>query len=127
MSYARIRSHQTHNNSILHDFTSSASAISEHSNKECDNHALIKYGMFDSHLFDSLGPGSVLGAGVVCEIKHTRCISISEREYVFSSLKQNSIQRAGFQIQSSVRKLLYFLSTLLSCLTSIHCLPTVAR
>ena len=41
MSYAPIQSHQTHNNPILHDFTSSASAISENSNKDCDNHALI--------------------------------------------------------------------------------------
>ena len=37
----KIKSLQTHNNPILHDFTSSASAISENSNKDCDNHAFI--------------------------------------------------------------------------------------
>ena len=35
--YARLKSLQTHINPILHD----SYAISENSNKDCDNHALI--------------------------------------------------------------------------------------
>ena len=110
-------------------------AISENSNKDSDNHAfIIKVSTTNmqclthiSLIVLALAVYLTLELSAKIQMKHTRCISISEREYVFSSLKQNSIQRAGFQMQSSVRKLLYFLSTPLICLTFIQCLPTVAR
>ena len=134
MSYGRIRSHQTHNNPILHDFTSSASSISENSNKDCDNHELIiKVSTTNIQCLTHislivLALAVYLALELSAESKWNILGAFSYRkENVFSRVKQNSIQRAGFQMQSSVRKLLYFLSTLLSCLTSIHCLPTVAR
>ena len=116
MSYARIQSHQTHNNPILHDFTSSASAISENSNKDCDNHApIIKVSTTNIQCLTHislivLALAVYLALELSAESKWNILGAFSYRkENVFSRVKQNSIQRAGFQMQSSFRKLLYFL------------------
>ena len=84
-----------------------------------------KHAMFDSHLFDSLGPGSVLGAGVVCKIqmKHTRCIFITERECVLFKSQANFYSKGWFSDAIFCEKAFVF-SLNSTDLLDFHSLPS---
>ena len=108
MSYARIRSHQTHNNPILHDFTSSASAISENSNKDCDNHALIiKVSSTNMQCLTHislivLALAVYLALELSAKSKRNILGAFQYRKENMFSQVSSKIKRAGFQMQAFV-------------------------